>query len=239
MKTDYRRNPWTLDVIFIQEDQLLKSLVLEFGLKKWSVIAEKVSGPSVFFRTGKQCRERWYNHLDPSIKTEEWDSSEEETIFKYTKVYGNQWSKIAKILPGRTENAIKNYFYSTVRKNLRRINKKLILKEKIQGPIKELKKNQKLNELIFCDPKKSQMAAQKINEAANLKTETDSVIKLEPENKIELNQFYTELAKTAGYQWRFGDDLYQANEIMSNLLSQQQYFQYCIQSYLNTLTFSS
>mmetsp|Transcript_732 Transcript_732/g.687 ORF Transcript_732/g.687 Transcript_732/m.687 type:complete len:190 (+) Transcript_732:418-987(+) len=67
-------------------------------------------------RSGKQCRDRWSNHLCPAVKKGDWTDEEDELIYTLHQRYGCSWSKIAKFVPNRTENTIKNRFYSTLRK---------------------------------------------------------------------------------------------------------------------------
>jgi hypothetical protein len=110
-----KRRPWTG-----KEDENMKKLVEEHGTKQWTIIAEKLNEcfPNAT-RTGKQCRERWHNHLNPGINKENWTLEEEITLFSMHAKLGNKWAEISYYLAGRTDNSIKNHFYSTLRKQYR------------------------------------------------------------------------------------------------------------------------
>ena len=77
-------------------------------------------------------------------------------------------------MPGRTENSIKNYFYSTVRKNIRRVNKLLVWPQKIQGSIKDLKHNPELKPILFCNPKKCLRLAKKLKRTKKAEKEEEN-----------------------------------------------------------------
>jgi len=102
-----KKGPWLQE-----EDAKLMALVESHGPKDWSYIAQQMPG-----RIGKQCRERYFNHLAPDVRKEAWTPEEDEAIIRYHSTWGNKWTLIARVLSnGRPPNAIKNRWNSSLKK---------------------------------------------------------------------------------------------------------------------------
>lgn len=94
-----------------EEDRQLLEVIGVVGPGKWNNVASLMES-----RTGKQCRERWHNHLDSDIDKSPMTEEEDLTILRLYKIHGTKWAAIAKEMPGRTDNAVKNRFNSSLKK---------------------------------------------------------------------------------------------------------------------------
>lgn len=105
-KPNVVKGPWN-----VEEDKKLIDWIKTNGASNWTSCSEFITG-----RSGKQCRERWLNALNPLLKKGSWEPEEDYIIFKLFKKLGSKWSIISNYISGRTENSIKNRFYSTLRR---------------------------------------------------------------------------------------------------------------------------
>jgi len=110
------KGSWT-----VEEDNILKDKRNLYG-KKWAKIASHLPG-----RQGKQCRERYVNHLDPELKKGLWTDDEEALLIVLHEKHGNRWANIAKGLPGRSDNDIKNHWYSAIQRKFQQHGKEQLV----------------------------------------------------------------------------------------------------------------
>lgn len=89
-----------------EEDDLIKKLYLEEGIRDWEEIASNLE-----YRNAKQCKDRFVNFLDENLKNVKWTPEEDDLLREKVKVMGNRWSEIVKFFPHRSPNHLKNRFH--------------------------------------------------------------------------------------------------------------------------------
>ena len=115
-----------------EEDEIIIKFVRTYGCKSWTKLAKMLPG-----RIGKQCRERWLNHLNPDLSRGPWTPQEDYQLMILHEQFGNSWSKIAARMPTRADNMIKNRWYSTISKKSKEEITQAVsgYKEKLPAPV--------------------------------------------------------------------------------------------------------
>ncbi|KAK6790328.1 hypothetical protein RDI58_014128 [Solanum bulbocastanum] len=108
-KMGLKKGPWTQE-----EDQILITFIQKYGHENWRALPKQAG----LLRCGKSCRLRWTNYLRPDIKRGNFSEEEEQIIIMLHQLLGNRWSAIASRLSGRTDNEIKNFWHTHLKKRL-------------------------------------------------------------------------------------------------------------------------
>lgn len=137
------KNPGPKRKLFTKkEDQLLTQAALAHHQESWNLIAKCVPG-----KTSKQCRDRWVNYLQPSLKFEPWSNQEDKLLVSLVNMHGTHWTKMKKHFPNRSTNSIKNRWYWLIKNQV-----SIIPADKSMNSItKNFSDNQNLNQHIFTE----------------------------------------------------------------------------------------
>ena len=184
---------WTSEVIENQDDIILKKQITVYGLKNWKVISQDLLNNFGIKRTPKQCRDRWCNYLKIEEFSPIFTENEKNMIFKNFFEIGSKWSVLSEIIKTKSENQIKNFINSTVRRNIRKFNKGKNFEDRINFSSIDILSITELKEILIADKDASieYLSSKCLNEESKQKIEK---MRIENSNKsLESNFLIGEL----------------------------------------------
>ncbi|XP_031488685.1 transcription factor MYB1-like [Nymphaea colorata] len=185
------KGPWSPE-----EDAVLSRLVGKFGARNWSLIARGIPG-----RSGKSCRLRWCNQLDPGVKRKPFTEEEDRIIIAAHAIHGNRWASIARLLQGRTDNAIKNHWNSTLRRRCLELDKLRPPSCDALGDIRGEKTKVSDGNVTPADVDPLQMAVDKgvVNHSTDITEQPEEKVKPNNETKKKANNLFRPVARPSAF----------------------------------------
>ncbi|XP_038705119.1 transcription factor MYB4-like [Tripterygium wilfordii] len=167
-KSGLKKGTWTTE-----EDRKLTAYVTRYGCWNWRQLP-KFAGLS---RCGKSCRLRWMNYLRPNVKRGNYTKEEEETIIRLHESMGNKWSAIAAQLPGRTDNEIKNYWHTNLKKRTKQKTATVRLNDELAAKSNNLETNREEKSRQNDDGFENSVSVE-ILESSSFSSEQESAMEL-------------------------------------------------------------
>lgn len=163
-----------------EEDDILREQIRNHGTDNWTIIASKFKD-----KTTRQCRRRWYTYLNSDFKKGGWSPEEDMLLCEAQKIFGNRWTEIAKVVSGRTDNAVKNRFSTLCKK---RAKHEALAKENDTSRINPNKKRVASNRLNTASVLENASSSKKIRRDVADSTESHSQGEMS-QNDVELKVY--------------------------------------------------